>query len=82
MSAPSEGWAGGELALQTVMVAHVEQIVPGSAAVACGVDGCERDAVLYIASEPDLDPGPVCAEHGHSWLDLTMRVLRDLFPPP
>ena len=73
-------WASSELAVESHLVVHVEQIT-GGAVCECAVEGCGDDAVLYITSEPDMDPGPVCATHGHGWIDLACKVLRDLYPP-
>ena len=70
---------GGELHLDTRLVVHVEQIV-GGAACECAVDRCERDAVLFVTSEPDMEPGPVCASHAFDWLGVTMTMLAFLFP--
>lgn len=70
------GYGLDELAIKTAMVLHVEQIT-GGASVDCH---CGADAVLYITSEPDMEPGPVCREHAFQWLDLAMRLLRELFP--
>lgn len=66
-----------ELAVETSMVMHVEQIT-GGAAVECH---CGKDAVLFVTSEPDLDPGPVCAEHAWDWIDAGLGLLRKLYPP-
>ena len=65
-----------ELAIESALVMHVEQIT-GGAAVECH---CGKNAVLHITSEPDMEPGPVCAEHGHEWIDMTVALLRRLFP--
>jgi hypothetical protein len=65
-----------ELAMETAMVLLFEQIT-GGAAIECH---CGRDATLYITSEPDMAPGPVCNEHGRQWLNMTMTLLGDLFP--
>jgi hypothetical protein len=65
--------------MNTAMVMHVEQITPGSAAVECY---CGAYAVMLITSEPDLEPGPVCAQHAWEWIDLTTSVLAQLFPRP
>ena len=70
---------GGELVLDTRLVVHVEQIV-GGAACECAIDGCSDSAVLFITSEPDMEPGAVCRTHAFDWLGVTMTTLERLFP--
>lgn len=65
-----------ELAIETVMVMHVEQIT-GGAAVECH---CGREAVLHVTSEPDMEPGPVCAAHAFEWIDMAVLLGKKLFP--
>jgi hypothetical protein len=65
-----------ELAIETALVMHVEQVT-GGAAIECH---CGRDATIYITSEPDMEPGPVCTEHAWDWMNVTMETLRQLFP--
>lgn len=68
-----------ELASETAMVIHVEQVT-GGADVTCNVNGCGGDADLLVTSEPDMDPGFVCRAHGFEWIDCTVGMLKKLFP--
>ena len=65
-----------ELAIETAMVMHVEQIT-GGAAVECH---CGAYAELFVTSEPDMEPGPVCRKHAWDWINLTLGVLAKLYP--
>lgn len=67
-----------ELAAETHLVIHVEQVTDG-AAVECNVADCGADAVLLVTSEPDMEPGFVCGNHGCDWVDATAGMLRKLF---
>lgn len=70
------GFGIDELAVETALVVHVEQII-GGAAIACQ---CGADAELYLTSEPDMEPGPVCRVHAFEWLNVTLAALAQLFP--
>lgn len=59
----------------TAMVIHVEQILENDG----GACHCGKDAVLIVMSEPDMEPGPLCAEHGLDWIRCTVGLLRAMF---
>ena len=61
-----------ELAIETALVIHVEQII-GGAQIDCH---CGEDAVLFVTSEPDMEPGPVCKKHALEWIDLFLSFWR------
>ncbi len=65
-----------ELAIETAMAIHVEQIT-GGAAVECH---CGKDADLLVTSEPDMEPGAVCRGCGFQWIDITVGLLKRMLP--
>jgi hypothetical protein len=64
-------------AIETAKLLDVAQITDG--AQTCEIPGCERDAVLVVTTEPDAEPGVVCAPHGVEWIDLIADTARGLF---
>lgn len=65
-----------EVAIETSMMVHVEQILDGEAKCHCG-----KDAVLVVTSQPDGDPGPTCYQHGSQWIKFTVQTIDSLFGP-
>ena len=68
-----------DLAVETALVIHVEQII-GGAAKDCDVEGCSEEADLLVTSEPDMEPGFVCRTHGLMWIGATLDLLRKMSP--
>jgi hypothetical protein len=58
-------------------IIDVWQITEGAATC----QQCAEDAVLFVSTEPDGDPGYSCWEHAEPWLTLTDKLVRDLFGP-
>lgn len=61
--------------LDTGLLLHIEAIYNGD--LRCAT--CGEEASLIVETEPDQEPGPACPLHAFEWIDLSVKLARDLY---